>query len=379
MRKGGAYDRFIMMMEAFLERGAEVHCLSLAPIRIGHPSFHNHKVPLPFEIRSLLFARLMVLFLFPWLTLLIAWRKKIDLFVAFGSGYAFILTLPKLITRRPVVTFIRGDSTFAFRAQGLKRPFLWVNQWIEYIGLRFSDRILTVNQDMGKKIAKMMRRRKNIDVRILFNNIPVIHKPLTEDILQLRESYGIPTDGKVLITAGILNRGKNIEVLLRSLSKSGIGNLFLVVVGDGFTEKDVSYRNTLKELAEELNVDRRVLFTGWLEKEQLWRLFSAADLFVLPSLSEGMPNVMLEALGCDLPCMGSNIPGIRDILKYDELMFDPLNDRSLTEKLMRYFSDLQSLDTVKRLCQERKNFFTFDWKERVFETITSTPGLTRES
>ena len=371
LRRGGSYERFIMMIEAFLERGMDVHCLSLTPIRISHPRFHNHRMVLPFEIKSAVLTRLMVLFLFPWLSLLIAWREKIDLFVAFGSIYAFIFTLSKLITKRSVVTFIRGDSTFGFKNKGFMRPFLWLSQGIEYIGLYFSDRILAVNQAMEEKISKMMRSRKKIDVRILFNNIPAIHKPLTEEILQLRESYVIPKDGKVLITAGILNRGKNIEMLIKGLSTSRIENLFLFVVGEGSSEMDLGYCDTLKELAKELNVDRRVLFTGWLEKKELWRHFVAADLFILPSLREGMPNVMLEALGCDTSCMGSNIPGIRDILKYDDLMFDPLNQLSLNEKVTSYFSDPSFYQRVKRSCHDLKENFVFDWKERTYQMVTT--------
>ena len=42
IRRGGAYDRFIMMLEAFLERNCEMHCLSLTPIQIKHSLFHNH-------------------------------------------------------------------------------------------------------------------------------------------------------------------------------------------------------------------------------------------------------------------------------------------------------------------------------------------------
>jgi len=371
MRRGGAYDRFIMMIEAFLERGVEVHCLSLTPIRIGHPGFHNHRMVLPFEVRRGLLTKLMVLFLFPWFSFLIAWREKIDLFVAFGSLYGFIFALSKLVTRRPVVTFVRGDSAFGLNTRGFTRPFLWLSQGIEYVGVRFSDRIFTVNQHMKKEISKMVARGRKTDVRILYNNIPAICKPLRRDTLQLRASYRIPTDGKVLITAGILNRGKNIEVLIRSLSNSRIKNLFLVVVGDGFTEKDVSYRDTLKELAEELNVDRRVLFTGWLEKKELWRHFVAADLFILPSFREGMPNAMLEALGCDTSCMGSNIPGIRDILKYDDLMFDPLNQLSLNEKVTSYFSDSSFYERVKRSCHDLKKNFVFDWKERTYQMVTT--------
>ena len=52
LRRGGAYDRFIMMMEALLERKCHVHCLSLTPIMIDHPHYCNHLVSLPTKIGS---------------------------------------------------------------------------------------------------------------------------------------------------------------------------------------------------------------------------------------------------------------------------------------------------------------------------------------
>jgi glycosyltransferase involved in cell wall biosynthesis len=140
-------------------------------------------------------------------------------------------------------------------------------------------------------------------------------------------------------------------------------------VGDGSTKVDFHYKDFLQKLAKELGLEKRVIFTGWLEKEDLWKIYPASDLFILPSLSEGMPNALLEALGVGLACMGSNIPGIKDILHYEDLMFDPLEEESLLQKIQGFFSDRQFSDKVKRLCQERKDVFVFDWKEKAFEMI----------
>lgn len=78
---------------------------------------------------------------------------------------------------------------------------------------------------------------------------------------------------------------------------------------------------------------------------------------------------MLEALGSDLPCIGSNIPGIRDILQYEELMFDSLNEKAIVQKIWRFFSDNEFYKKLKCLCQERKKVFLFDWKEKVFQMV----------
>jgi glycosyltransferase involved in cell wall biosynthesis len=172
------------------------------------------------------------------------------------------------------------------------------------------------------------------------------------------------------MTAGILNRGKNIDMLIKSLPSVGTENLFLVIVGDGSSKQDFSYINHLRELIRKLGLDHRVIFTGWLEKEELWRIYLVADLFVLPSKSEGMPNAMLEALGLNLPCFGSNISGIRDILRHEELMFDLFDEKALAQKIEFFFSDKVFSDYITSLCQDRKRVLSFDWKGKAYEMMT---------
>jgi len=148
-----------------------------------------------------------------------------------------------------------------------------------------------------------------------------------------------------------------------------------LIVGYGSTKADYHYRDYLRGLAKRMKVDKQVLFPGWLEKEELWKIYLASDLFVLPSLSEGMPNAMLEALGSGLSCIGSNVAGVKDILQYDELLFDPLDEKALIHKIRQAFSDSGFLERIGRLCQERKKVFEFDWRERIFQMVTV--GFTR--
>ena len=370
MKRGGYYDRFIMMLEAFLERGCAVHCLSLTPIHVQNPCFYNHVLFYPFRNKENAIAKLTVFFFFPLWSIWIGWRHKIDLIIAFGSLYAFLLGFSKWLLQRPMVTFIRGNYSFGLRMQNSRTAPLLLNKIIEYYGLLSSDKIVTNNLAVRDEILEKLGKRRNIDVQVLYNNIPPMTIREKQDILRSRSKYGIPGNAKVLVTAGILNRGKNIETLIKCLPEIGIENLYLLVVGDGSTEADFLYRDSLQALAKELGVEKKVIFTGWLEKEDLWEVYGASDLFVLPSLNEGMPNAMLEALGLNLPCFGSNIPGIRDILGYHELMFDPVDVRALTKKIEFFFLDSKCLNHTASLCEERKLILFFDWKEKVYEMIT---------
>ncbi len=369
LRRGGAYDRFLMMLDAFLERDCEIHCLSLSPVQIEHALFHNHVICFPFKKMNGLIPRLVVLSIFPPWAIWIGWRNKIDLIIAFGSLYAFIQSFAKWFLRKTMVTLIRGRSSFGLKIQNSSAWVLYLNKFIENIGFHFSDRVITNNTAIQEEILKDFARR-NSDVQVLYNNIPPMNIREPEDILQTRHKYGIPGNAKVLVTAGVLNRGKNIETLVECAANIKMKNVYVLIVGDGSRETDFCYRDSLQGLAKQLGVDKQVFFAGWLEKEDLWKIYLASDLFVLPSLSEGMPNAMLEALGAGLPCIGSNIAGVKDILQYDELLFDPLDERALAHKIRRVFSDSQFFGSVRKLCQERRKVFEFDWRERIFQMAT---------
>jgi glycosyltransferase involved in cell wall biosynthesis len=237
------------------------------------------------------------------------------------------------------------------------------------LGLLFSDRILTNNGETQNEILRTVGKKNPVDVRLLYNNIPPMPKMAQEDASQIRSRFRIPIGAKVLMTAGILNRGKNMEMLIKCLPRIGMDNLFLMIIGAGSSKEDFSYVNELRELARRLGLDHRVIFTGWLEKEELWRNYLAADLFVLPSKGEGMPNVILEALGLGVPCIGSRIPGITDVLRHEELLFDPFDEETLAKKLGRFFSDNEYFNEVHELCRQRKRGFVFDWKEEVFHMV----------
>ena len=157
LRRGGAYDRFNMMIEAFLERDCEIHCLSLTPIQIKHSLFHNHVMYFPFKTTDGLIARLLVFSVFPLWCVWIAWRNRIDLLIAFGSLYAFIQGFSKWFLKRPMVTFIRGNSSFGLQMRNSSKYAVYLNRGIENIGLYFSDRIITNNTAIQERYLKGFR------------------------------------------------------------------------------------------------------------------------------------------------------------------------------------------------------------------------------
>ena len=187
LKRGGSYDRFKMLLEAFLERQCEVHCLSLTPIQIEHSLFYNHVMYFPFKTADGFIAKLLVLSIFPLWSVWVGWRNRIDLIIAFGSLYAFIQGISKWILKRPMVTLIRGSLTFGSKMQESPICFLYLNRIVESIGLHFSDRIITNNEAARVEILKRLGERLNA-VEFLREQIYLIqgHKSIPRFIYELK-------------------------------------------------------------------------------------------------------------------------------------------------------------------------------------------------
>ncbi len=115
-----------------------------------------------------------------------------------------------------------------------------------------------------------------------------------------------------ILAVGRLQAVKNHEMLLRILPQLG-PRWRAVIVGHG------PKRAYLEDLAHSLGIADRVVFVGHLEHgPALWQAFDAADVFFLPSLSEGTPKVVLEAMARGLPVVASAVSGVPSMLGRDE-------------------------------------------------------------
>ncbi|MDE5697164.1 MAG: glycosyltransferase family 4 protein [Lachnospiraceae bacterium] len=141
----------------------------------------------------------------------------------------------------------------------------------------------------------------------------------------------------VILFVSRLIEGKGLQYLIPELpgiqesvrQKTGRG-VRLVIVGDG------PYRTALEELTAGAGARELVRFEGRKDKEQVQRYYQAADLFVLPSLSEGMPNVVLEAMASGLPIIMTPCEGSKELVTDNGIIASLKN---LPEALIRVCAD----------------------------------------
>ncbi len=132
-----------------------------------------------------------------------------------------------------------------------------------------------------------------------------------------------------IVFVGRLEEQKNIPSLIEALK--GLP-AHLVCIGEG------SLRGQLEQLAEDAGV--RVSFLGALPQKEIIEEMNRSEIFALPSLYEGHPKTLLEAMSCGLPCIGSNVPGINDTITdgYDGIICES-GVKSLHDSLLLLLTD----------------------------------------
>lgn len=141
---------------------------------------------------------------------------------------------------------------------------------------------------------------------------------------RMREKLGINLDSKVIISVGRLVPVKRVELLIKITRKllEEDRNIKTYYIGDG------PYRSYYKSLAEDIKDN--FIFLGRKPHGKIPEYLSAADVFVLPSLSEGFPSSILEAGACGLPVIASNVGGVSEIIKHEKTGYIVSNEKDFT-------------------------------------------------
>ena len=139
-------------------------------------------------------------------------------------------------------------------------------------------------------------------------------------------------------------------------------NLYLY--GTGPDEDD------LRQRTEELHVSPIVSFMGWVERKKLW---SNIDILLFPSLHEGAPNAVLEALGHHIPVIASDIPEHREILPLICLV--SLSDLVAWKKTITNLFSNPEIEREKliKAQQDSVDLLCFDWNEKICSMILNSP------
>lgn len=128
---------------------------------------------------------------------------------------------------------------------------------------------------------------------------------------------------------GHLTKQKGVEYLLKATKelKEKKEDFALKIIGDG------SERRSLEKSSQDLSIENLVHFIG--HKENAWKYMQDLNVLVLPSLWEGLPNVIMEAMAVGVPVVATNVGGVPELIKNGETGFlvEPKNPKTLAEKI----------------------------------------------
>lgn len=175
-----------------------------------------------------------------------------------------------------------------------------------------------------------------------------------EEVCQLRNKYGFTKDEKLLIFAGRLDLVKGIIELIGAfnLLQKDIPDIRLIIAGDGNFKQCFEVANPCWS---------RMIFTGFIPKEQLFELYAIADVGITPSLHEEFGYVAVEMMMNKLPIIASNSTGLKEIL--DDGKYGLLVDMNDSDKIVR----LKNRMIEMLLCPENKRLYKELSRQRYIE------------
>lgn len=182
-----------------------------------------------------------------------------------------------------------------------------------------------------------------------------------------------PAPARLILVGSLAQMYKAPDVLIDALALCvGQGmDLSLTLVGDG------RHRPELEAQAARAGLGRRVTFTGMLSAGQAVReQLDRADLFVLPSRQEGLPRAMLEAMARGLPCIGSTVGGIPELLPEEDLV-PPGNAQALADKIADMLRDPARMTrSAARNLEKARTFHSDVLRARRIEFYTYVKDVT---
>lgn len=260
-------------------------------------------------------------------------RSKIDLVFVNGMKptHGFPIWFAHLLGKPSVGRLSIAESDINFKGHG--RIIGRLHKWF----LRHANTYVAISSALKNELImsglpseKCLMIPNGVDTDIFFPVLP-------EKRISLRDHLGFKND-LVVLFVGVIDYRKGVDVLIRAFKKVSniVQNARLVLVGpknrDDFGSE---FLDAMKQLAFDSVIGAKIEFRDYTSS--IAPYYQAADLFVLPSRQEGMPNVIIEAMACGLPVIGTRISGTEDLIdpKVNGLLVPPDNDKGLSDAIVQ--------------------------------------------
>lgn len=204
---------------------------------------------------------------------------------------------------------------------------------IEKFLARITDCLITINEEDYQNSRKFRLRNNGLIYKINGVGIDIQAIDQTEvNIAEMRKELSLKMNDIVMITVGELNKNKNQAMILKAMHTIHDDRFKLLICGKGKSEQK------LKRLITDLELQNQVFMLGY--RTDIIKLLKISDIFVFPSLREGLSVAVLQAIASNKICYLSDIRGNRDLQAFSSNTFlFPVNDiHALSQLLLQYES-----------------------------------------
>lgn len=364
---GGA-EQLLVTLARYIDRSHyDLRVCSLAPIREGPISSQLRALGIP--VYSLDKARLRNVRHIAELATLVR-KHRIDVLHTHLSDANIIGAAAGALTRRPVVATLHTPRDVYPRYGAVK-------QALQNFALRFGARVIIacapeVRTEALDRLhlpaSKLIDVPNGIDIRAFAELDPVVVNDRRRELLGAGE-------GPLVLTVGNMRAAKGHEHLVAAirLAVERLPGLMVVIVGEGR-----SYEAVVRERISALGLEDRVLLAG--RRQDIPELLAAADLFVLPSVREGLPLALLEAMAAGKPVVATAVGGVPRVVEdgVTGRLVPPADAAALAEALVGV---LAQPELARRLAQAgqqrvRQTYGAAAWS-RALQGIYSSAALER--
>ncbi len=269
--------------------------------------------------------------------------KKLNphLIISWLEYSTFLTSLVLMTIKKPHIANILGNLDYIY-AKEVKCGSL------KKLLLKFAYNKAHILVFNSNEVAKRIKWLDNKKCFVIYNIFPIERVSQLPSKEEIRKKLNFRENLFYIIYVGSLVKRKGVDLLIEAFKKLKSENLRLLIIGQGDLEP------ALREIAKE---DLRIEFLGY--KENAISYIKASHLFVLPSFSEGIPNVLIEALACETPIVATDVDGIPEIIihKRNGILIKPGSTELIKEAIEYAFNNYEEMKGYAQTGKEKVELF----------------------
>lgn len=236
---------------------------------------------------------------------------KPDIILVFDFPLIFSGIFPKIFWRSKIILFLGNLPLGLIKIRKLANLRHFYHIMAGFLGKHLVTQFFAISQATKNYIENLGVASNKIKIFTPNTIERDKHFILSSKKGLTRQIYNIPPSKKILLSVGRLEAEKGFADLIKLFHLLGRDDLVLIIVGEG------SQKNSLIKLVNNLKIERKVIFTGYVGRKKIWNYYQDADIFILLSHSEGLGLVFWEAMFVGTPVIGTPIDGIKETIGND--------------------------------------------------------------